>query len=238
MSSSTSSRASASSGFPWSIASVRARWSRRRSISDAIRSIEVARSNAESRPHATEAVFAAAIARRASSLVPSGTEPITSPVEGLTASNVAPLSEGTHSPAMCIRYASAMTLSTVQMREGGPQTALPPPPPHGVGVKPPPQALPLLDRDLLVDRLQVDALTLPNDLRDEIDHQGKQVHRSHEYEGVLVVDRVQVVLEPLPEVESEERGRQQPRQRDQRDPRDLVPSDRRVLVQVLLPPRQ
>ena len=56
----------------------------------------------EPRPR-TERVPAASTARRTSPRVPSGSVPMTSPVEGEVASNVAPLSEPTHSPAMNIR---------------------------------------------------------------------------------------------------------------------------------------
>jgi hypothetical protein len=109
ISSSTSSNASARMGLPWSSASVCARSSRRRSIASATRRIARARSNAVSRDHVPNASVAAATARRTSSRVPSGSVPITSPVEGEVASNVAPLSDATHSPAMSIRWSSAIT---------------------------------------------------------------------------------------------------------------------------------
>ncbi len=103
ISSSTSSNASARSGLPWSSASVRAISSRRPSIASATRRIARARSKAVSPDHAANASRAASTARRTSPRVPSGSVPITSPVEGEVASNVDPLSEPTHSPAMNIR---------------------------------------------------------------------------------------------------------------------------------------
>src|SRR5919204_4600642 len=111
ISSSTSSCASARSGFPWSSVSVRARSSRRRSTSSAIRFMTAARSNADRRAHPSQARLAPAMARRASSLVPSGTDAMTSPVAGLVASKTAPLSEATHWPSMNMLRSSATTPS-------------------------------------------------------------------------------------------------------------------------------
>ena len=61
---------------------MRARSSRRSSITAATRSIAAARSNAERAAHAGAARFAASIARPASPRVPSATVPTTSPAPG------------------------------------------------------------------------------------------------------------------------------------------------------------
>ncbi len=79
---------------------MRARSSRRSTISSATRSIAAARSKADSAAHPRHASFAAATARCASSRVPSGTEPIVSPVAGLVAASRA--SESTHAPPITI----------------------------------------------------------------------------------------------------------------------------------------
>jgi hypothetical protein len=101
-SSSTSSYASASSGFPWSSVSVRARSSRRSSTSSATRSIAAARSNADRVAQSRRAALAEAIARCASSRVPFGTVPSTSPVAGLVASTRSPDSDATQAPPITI----------------------------------------------------------------------------------------------------------------------------------------
>ncbi len=123
ISSSTSSRASASSGLPWSSASVRASSSRRASIAAATRRIAAARSNADDRAHAGQACCAAAIARLASAREPSGTVAITSPVEGLCASKVAPSTASTHAPPIHIRTCSFIASSRARGVGGGPRTA-------------------------------------------------------------------------------------------------------------------
>src|SRR6266542_3675416 len=94
----------------------------------------------------------------------------------------------------------------------------------------------LLDRDLPVDRAQVDPLAPSVDLRHDVDDQREGVHGAHEVERLLVVDGVQVVLEPLPDVEPQEQGRDHARHRDERDPGHGVSGDRRVLIQLLLAP--
>src|SRR6266511_1543172 len=59
----------------------------------------------------------------------------------------------------------------------------------------------LLDRDLPMDRAQVDPLAPSVDLRHDVDDQREGVHGTHEVQRVPVVHRIQVVLEPLPQVE-------------------------------------
>jgi hypothetical protein len=72
-----------------------------------MRSIAAARSNADSAAHAGCAAEAASIAARASARVPAGSSPMAAPLEGLVALNVAPLSDGRHSPATYMPVAAA-----------------------------------------------------------------------------------------------------------------------------------
>src|ERR671935_108845 len=76
----------------------------------------------------------------------------------------------------------------------------------------------LLDGDLLVDRLEVDALRAPDGPRDHVDHDRQRVQDPHVHQRLLVVDPVQVVAEPLPEHPPEVQGRDPAGDRDQRHP--------------------
>ncbi len=78
---------------------MRARSSRRRSISSPTACILAARSKAVSRDHGSKARFAASIARWASERSPCGTLPSVSPVAGLVVSAVSPEAAWHHSPS-------------------------------------------------------------------------------------------------------------------------------------------
>src|SRR4051812_34265168 len=124
MSSSTSDRASATSGLPWSSVRTCASSARRASIAAAIRSIAAARSNADSLAQRSAARAAAAIARRASSRVPRGIAPMIRPVDGLTASKTSPLADADHSPSMYIDKVCGRTCTLTLPHPIGPLTVV------------------------------------------------------------------------------------------------------------------
>ena len=80
--------------------------------------------------------------------------------------------------------------------------------------------------------VDVDPLAPAHLLGDQVDGQREQVHAAHEPQRRGVVDRVQLVGQPLVEVVAEEQGRDRRRDREQRDAGDLVAGDGRVRVQL------
>src|ERR1700736_5524506 len=105
----TSPTASALWGLPWSRLSQWASSSRRFSITSAIRCNSAARSKAPSAAMAGRAPCAASTARLAAAPVPFGKWAVTSPVAGLRASNVSPLSELIHRPSTNIFSVSTLS---------------------------------------------------------------------------------------------------------------------------------
>ena len=110
--SSTSPRASACIGLPWSSVSRCPSSSRCCSIESAIRCSRAERANPFRSAIARRALCAASTARFASARVPFGTDAMVSPVAGLTASKVCPLSDSTHLPSTNI-FRTDLATSTV-----------------------------------------------------------------------------------------------------------------------------
>src|SRR5690349_7998873 len=79
----------------------------------------------------------------------------------------------------------------------------------------------LLDRDLLVDQAEVDALAVADDAGAHEDRDGEDVHRPHVDQRALVVDEVGVVGQPLVQVVDEQRDRDHARHRHDRHPEQL-----------------
>src|SRR5215469_9399225 len=79
----------------------------------------------------------------------------------------------------------------------------------------------LLDRDLLVDQAEVDALPAADDPRGHEDHDGQQVHGTHVDERGGLVHEVKVVREPLVQAEAEQPDRDHAGHRHDRHPQHL-----------------
>src|SRR5215469_33813 len=79
----------------------------------------------------------------------------------------------------------------------------------------------LLDRDLLVDQTKVDALPAADDPRTYEDHDGQHVHGTHVDQRSRLVHEVQVVGEPLDEVEDQQPDRDNAGHRDDWHPEHL-----------------
>src|SRR5499433_4450208 len=108
----TSSRASASSGLPWSSASARARSPARPSIAAATARQQAARSKADSAARAGPAAPAAATASSTSAGLATATEANASPVAGLTAGAL-PARPSRQAPSTQIRYSRTGYLPAV-----------------------------------------------------------------------------------------------------------------------------
>src|SRR5947209_8403665 len=108
------------------------------------------------------------------------------------------------------------------------------------GIPPRPSREPLLGRDLRVDRVEVDALGAPIETGHDVEDRRDRVEGGEELDrlGVAHADAVQGIRQPLDKHETEEDRRDRPGDADERQPTDLVPNDRRLLVEVALPPRQ
>src|SRR5262249_40338893 len=85
----------------------------------------------------------------------------------------------------------------------------------------PVRTLRLLDRDLLVDKAQVDPLAPAHDAGDHVQHDRQHVVRAHEDERLRVVDEVVVVEQPRDQAEPEQPDGDHPGDRDDRHPEQL-----------------